>query len=147
RIQKAENKDKAIAQAAAIVTKMNDKKAALKVLQEALKPSLKDSAFAHLALADVAWAAEEPSVALDHAKHALSMDRGSEAAAQRVLEYGFAVDPDRALASARAFAREHPKARKLHLMLVAKLVEQRDFDGALALIQQMRASAPEDFDL
>src|SRR5690606_11943296 len=57
RIQKAEDKNAAIAQAASIVSKLNDKKAALTVLDKALRDSGESSPVAHLALSDAAWEA------------------------------------------------------------------------------------------
>jgi tetratricopeptide (TPR) repeat protein len=147
RIEKATDKDDAIAQSAGIVGKMSDKKAALDVLDKALVASTRSLPVAHLALADAAWAAGEAARAVSEARQALALDPNSEPAAQRLLEYGFKTDPVAAIAATRAFLEKHPEARKLQLMLVGSLVDRDDFNGALTQIRLMRARSPEDFDL
>ncbi len=147
RIDKAKNKEEAIAQAAAIVGKMTDKKTALEVLDRALHDPVRSLPMAHMALADAAWAAGDPNRALSEAQQALALDEDSELAAQRILEYGLKVDPGAAINAARVFSEKHPDARKLQLMLVGRLTDRKDFDGALDLVKKMRDSAPEDFDL
>lgn len=147
RIEKADNKEQAVAQASIIVNKMSDKKLALQVLDQALDPSVRSLSLTHLALSDAAWAAEEPGRALDEARKALAIEPTSDAAAQRVLEYGLKVDPDRAFADARQFIQNNRASRQLQLMLVNRLVSFKHFDQALAQIDRMRAQAPEDFDL
>lgn len=147
RIEKAEDKEQAIAQTSAIVAKMPDKELALEVLEKALHPSVSTLPVAHLALSDAAWAASNPYRAVDEAHKALALAPDMEPAAQRILEYGMKVDPDAAIAQASSFLKKHPEARKLQLMLVNRLVERRDFDAALDQVAQMRRNAPEDFDL
>lgn len=147
RIDKAKNKEEAIAQAAAIVGKMTDKTMALEVLDRALHDPVRSLPMAHMALADAAWAAHDPNRALSEAQQALALDEDSELAAQRILEYGLKVDPGAAINAARVFSEKHPDARKLQLMLVGRLTDRKDFDGALDLVKKMRDSAPEDFDL
>src|SRR5690606_38599628 len=110
RIEKAEDKETAIAQAAAIVSKMNDKQVAFDVLQKALRQPVLGMPITHMALADSAWTAGDADRALSEAQEALRLDPDSEAAAQRALEYGMKVDPDAALKDARAFIRGHPEA-------------------------------------
>mgnify|MGYP003582910300 CR=1 FL=1 len=147
RISKAKDKNAAIAQAAAIVSKMNDKQVALDVLDKALKESARTLPLARLALADAAWAASNAPRALSEAEQALELDPNSEPAAQRVLEYGLKVDSAAAISAARAFADKHPEARRLQLLLVSRMSQRHDFEGALAQITKMRQKAPEDFDL
>lgn len=147
RIEKSPDKDNAIAQAAAIVGKMSDKKVALDVLDKALSEPGRSLPIAHLALSDAAWAAGDASRAMSEAQKALALDAGSEPAAQRILEYGLKADPAVAISAAQKFADQHPAARKLQLMLINRLVGRRDFDTALARVQKMRQQAPEDFDL
>ncbi len=147
RIDKAQDKNEAIAQAAGIVNKMTDKKRALEVLDKALLEPTKALPIARLALADAAWAADDPGRALAESKLALAADPDSEPAAQRVLEYGLKVDPVAAINASKSFAHKHPEARKLQLLLVNRLAQRNDFDGALAQLASMRKAAPEDFDL
>ncbi|MGB3290070.1 MAG: tetratricopeptide repeat protein [Burkholderiaceae bacterium] len=147
RIDKAQDKEQAVAQASAVVGKMADKRLALDVLEQALHPSVRSLPVAHLALADAAWAASEPNRALEEAKQAQALDPDSDAAAQRVLEYGLKVDPVAAINTTRAYLGKHPGSRKLQLMLVSRLADRHEFDAAIAQIQAMRRQAPEDFDL
>ncbi|HWL30129.1 MAG TPA: tetratricopeptide repeat protein [Burkholderiaceae bacterium] len=147
RIEKADNKEQAIVQASAIISKLNDKRVALDVLEKALHPSVRSLPVAHLALADAAWAADDPTRALSEAKAAQKLEPDSDAAAQRILEYGLKVDPVAAIRETRTFLDKHPGSRKLQLMFVNRLVDRHEFDAALAQVNAMRRSAPEDFDL
>lgn len=147
RIQKADNKEQAVAQASVIVNKMSDKKLALQVLEQALDPSVRSLPIAHLVLSDAAWAADEPARALAEARKALAAEPGSDAAAQRILEYGLKVDPDRALNETQAYVQRQPDSRQLQLMLVNRLVGHKKFDQALQQVARMRSQSPEDFDL
>jgi len=147
RIEQAQDKDQAIAQAAGVVSRLRDKGAALRVLEQTLLPAHQDSAMAALALADAAWAALDADRALFYARQAQQRDPASEDAAQRVLEYGLAVDADVALAQTRAFLQAHPQARQVHLQLINRLMTRGAMEDALAQVQAMRTHAPEDFDL
>src|SRR3546814_13076191 len=111
RSEKEQDKEQAVAQASAIVAKMADKRVALDVLEQALHPSVRSLPVAHLALADAAWAASEPTRALEEARQALAIEPDSEAAAQRVLEYGLKVDPVAAINGTRAYLDKHPGRR------------------------------------
>lgn len=147
RIRSADDKEQAVIQASAIVSKMSDKRIALDVLEQALQSEVDSLPIARLALADAAWAALDSYRALEESRAALRLDPDSEAAAQRVLEYGLKVDPDSVITQTEQWLQTHPQARKLHLMLIGRLVERREFDRALDHVSTMRASAPEDFDL
>ncbi|MER1968804.1 tetratricopeptide repeat protein [Castellaniella sp. GW247-6E4] len=147
RIQKAEDQDQAIVQAAGIVSKMADKHLALDVLEKALAGVVNTSAFARLALADAAWAAGDASRALDEARRAQALDPDSHDAAQRVLEYGLRVDPDAAIAQTQRYLGAHPDQRALHLLLVSRLTSAGKFEQALQMLEDMRRRTPEDFDL
>ena len=147
RIDAAKDKPMAIAQALAVLGRVNDRYLALSLLDQALSPAVRKLPAAHLALADVAQAAGDSPRAVAEARAALSQDPKSEGAAQRLLEYGMKVDPRRAIADARAFIARHPGARKIRLMLAAQLAEQGDLDAALNELQAMSRRSPEDFDL
>ncbi|MDR4124602.1 tetratricopeptide repeat protein [Yanghanlia caeni] len=147
RIEEASNKEHAIAQAASIVGKMNDKRVAYQVLEEALPESVRSIPLAQLALADAAWAAEDPVRALQAARAALELAPTSEMAAQRVLEYGLSVDSRAAIRETEAYVERHPEMRRLRLLLVNRLVGRHEFDAALAQVAAMRERNPEDFDL
>lgn len=147
RIDKAEDKERAVAQASAIIGKMPDKRLALEVLEKALHPSVMGLPAAHLALADAAWAASDPDRALQEARKAQELDPDSGPAAQRILEYGLQADPELALDDTREFVRAHPDSRDVQLLFVNRLVERREFDEALRQVAVMRGNAPEDFDL
>jgi tetratricopeptide (TPR) repeat protein len=147
RIEKADNKEQAIIQASAIISKMADKRVAMDVLEKALSPEMRQLPIARLALADAAWEALEPVRALQEARQAQALTPDSEEAAQRILEYGLKVNADQAIADAQAYLAAHPGSRKLQMLLINRLTERRAYDAALAQVKDMRRRAPEDFDL
>lgn len=147
RIEKAGSKEQAIAEAAAIVAKMSDKRVAYDVLDQALPESVRNIPLAQLALADAAWQAEDSVTALEAAKKALQLAPTSEMAAQRVLEYGLKVDSRAAIRDTEEYVKRHPDMRRLRLLLINRLVLRHEFDAALAQVADMRRRAPEDFDL
>ncbi|OZI50531.1 tetratricopeptide repeat protein [Bordetella genomosp. 4] len=147
RIDASPNKPAAIAQALGVLSRLNDRRLALRILNESFSPEVRKLPEAHLALADVAQAAGEDARAVAESRAALRADPNSEAAAQRVLEYGARVDPVRAESEARAFLAKHPDARKLHLSLAGLMADRGNYDGALTELQLMSRRAPEDFDL
>src|SRR5690606_16741028 len=147
RISRAEDKEQAVVQAMSMVSKMVDGRLALEVLDKALQQPGRSLPIARLALADTAWSAGDINRADREAREALKLDPHSEAAAQRVLEYGIKVDPSAALQSARAFVRDNPDSRKLQLLLANRLVERQQFDEAQAIVGALQRANPEDFDL
>ena len=147
RIANAQNKEQAVIQALGIVSKMVDPRLAFDVLEDALPSDVKNLTIAHLALADTAWRAGRKERALHEAQQALVQVPDSEAAAQRVLEYGLEVDADQAFIQAQEFARQYPEARKLHLLLINRLVDYQRYDEALSVVRHMQRRNPEDFDL
>src|SRR5690625_6862656 len=147
RIEVASDKEQAVAQAMGIVSRMVDPFLALEVFEAALPADVRDLMVTHMALADLAWAAQEPQRAADEALAALQRSPESESAAMRVLEYGLAVDPDQAFVAAGNYARNHPQSRQLHLMLVNRLVDYDRHRDALSLLDDMSEHNPEDFDL
>lgn len=147
RIDAAGNKPAAIGQALGVLSRLNDRRLALRILEDSFSPAVRKLPEAHMALADVASAAGDDARAVSEARLALRADPKSEAAAQRVLEYGARVDPDRAQREARAYLAKHPNARKLHLALAGMLADKGDYDGALKALREMSSRAPEDFDL
>lgn len=147
RIDASKDKPAAIGQALAVLSRLNDKRVAFQILDQALSPSARKSPAAFLALSDVAQAGGDTPRALAEARNALRVDPNSEEAAQRLLEYGMVADPARAQADARAYIARHPDARKLRLMLAGQLADTGDYDGALTELQAMAKQSPEDFDL
>ena len=147
RIDASQDKVGALAQAMSVLGRLSDRRLALQILDQALSDRVKRLPEARMALADVAQAAGNSSRALSEARMALLASPASEEAAQRVLEYGIAVDPARAVADARTFLARHPQSRKLHLALVAQLAESGDVPGALNELRVMARQSPEDFDL
>lgn len=147
RIDSSRDKPAAIGQALAVLSRLNDRRLALRILDESLSDSVRKLPAAHLALADVASAAGDYERAAQESRAALAADPKSEGAAQRVLEYGSRVDPKRAQAEARAFINRNPGARKVRLMLAGQLADSGDYDAALAELQAMSRRSPEDFDL
>jgi tetratricopeptide (TPR) repeat protein len=125
-----------------------DKRAGLAILSTVLQESqARDTLPAHIAIADLARAAGDAPRALSAAKAALNVAPRSEDAAMRVFEYGLAVDSQQAFRDAQGFTAEHPKARRLRLLMIAQWAERRDFDVAMAELVAMARLAPDDFDL
>lgn len=147
RIEMSTDKEQAVIQAMGIVSRMVDPFLALEVFEASLPDDVRDLMVSHMAMADLAWAAQEPERASQEALAALQRSPESEAAAMRVLEYGLAVNPDQAFAAAKQYARSYPQSRQLHLMLINRLVDHERHDEALALLHQMSEHNPEDFDL
>lgn len=147
RIDAARDKPAAIGQALAVLSRLNDRRLALRILDESFSDSVRKLPAAHLALSDVAFAAGDYPRAAKEARAALAADPKSEGAAQRVLEYGSKVDPQQAQADARAFINRNPDSRKLRLMLAGQIADSGDYNGALSELQAMSRRSPEDFDL
>ena len=148
RIDKATDKAAAINQAVATVVRVPNKQEAFSILSEAInKSSVKNLPAARLALADLAQASGDAKQALTEARIALGASPNAEDAAVRVLEYGLLVDPDAAIADAMSFAKRHPKARRLRLLLAGQLSERGRYNEATAEVQSMLRVAPEDFEL
>jgi tetratricopeptide (TPR) repeat protein len=147
RIDAASDKSAAIAQALAIAGRIKDRKLALRILDESFSESARKLPAASLALSDMAHAAGDDARALAEARAALAADAKSEAAVQRILEYGAKIDPGGAQAQAREFIARNPNARRTRLMLAQQLTDRGDHAAAPAELQAMRKLSPEDFDL
>jgi tetratricopeptide (TPR) repeat protein len=147
RIDAATDKPAAIAQSLAIVGRLNDRNLALRILEDSFSDSVRKLPAASLALSDLAHVAGDDARALTEARAALAADAKSEAAVQRILEYGAKLDPDGTQAQAREFIARNPGARKARLMLVNQLAERGDYAAAQVELQAMQKRAPEDFDL
>jgi len=147
RIDAAVDKNAALNQALTVLGRLPERSQALAILDAALSPQVRRLAQAHLALSDVAQGGGDSQRAVLEARQALALQPDSEEAAQRLLDYGMDVDPERALAEAREFAQRYPGARRLRLMRVSALVARGRHSEALAELQAMAHRAPEDFDL
>lgn len=147
-IDGATDKSAAIGQAFAVLSRMPDKRAALRILSTAIGDSnARHLASGHMALADMARAAGDNERALEESRLALAAAPRSEDAAMRVFEYGLSVDPERALRDATEFAALQPNARRLRVILASHLADRGQFDAAMAELTSMIKRTPEDFDL
>jgi tetratricopeptide (TPR) repeat protein len=147
-IDAASDKSAAIGQAFAVLSRMPDKRAALRILSTAIGDSnARHLAAGHMALADMARAAGDHERALEESRRALAAAPRSEEAALRVFEYGLSVDPDRALREATEFVALQPNSRRLRVLLASHLSERGQFDAAMAELTSMAKRSPEDFDL
>lgn len=147
-IDTATDKTVAIMQAFAVLSRMPDKNAALRILSEAIGESnAKNLAAGHLALADMARAAGDNTRALEESRRALAGAPRSEEAALRVFEYGLNVNPEQALRDATDFIAVQPNARRLRVIVASYLAERGQFDAAMAELNAMAKRSPEDFDL
>lgn len=147
RIAKAGNKDRALYQAAAVVARMKDKQEALGVFTEVIHKNGDNFSVAHLLLADLAAQAGNPVLAWEAARKSLTLDSDSDAAAERVLQYGVKINHDLAMSLGRKFITAHPNIRRVRLLYISQLVEDKKFEPALADLTRMRKAFPEDFDL
>ncbi len=146
RIASAPDKSAAVIEARRIVSRLEDKRRALSVLEEALADvaALPES---HLALARASAAAGNMPRALNEARAALAAEPDSEAAAMLALQFGAEAEPDQSVAAARVFLVAHPEARNLRVLLVRALASQKDFKGAKAELASMARANPEDFEV
>jgi len=147
RIDAASDKAEAIAQAVSVLGRLQVRRQALDILDQALSPEVRKLAPARLALSDVAQALGDDGRAVFEARMALAAQPDSEDAAQRLLDYGLNVNADQALAEARAFVQRYPDARRVRLTLASVLADRDRYDEALAELQAMSHRTPEDFDL
>ena len=147
-IDAAADKSAAIGQAFAVLSRMPDKRAALRILSTAIGDSnARHLSSGHMALADMARAAGDNERALEESRLALAAAPRSEDAALRVFEYGLSVDPERALRDATEFAALQPNARRLRVILASHLADRGQFDSAMAELTAMAKRSPEDFDI
>jgi tetratricopeptide (TPR) repeat protein len=147
-IDAASDKSAAIGQAFAVLSRMPDKRAALRILSTAIGDSnARHLAAGHMALADMSRAAGDNERALEESRRALAAAPRSEEAALRVFEYGLSVDPDRALREATDFVALQPNSRRLRVLLASHLSERGQFEAAMAELTSMVKRSPEDFDL
>ncbi|GAA4339227.1 tetratricopeptide repeat protein [Pigmentiphaga soli] len=143
RIAAAPDKGAAVIDARRILGRLEDRKRALAILEEAVRdvPNLPET---RVSLARFAAMAGDMPRALREIQAAQAQQPQSEAIAAQALQYGIEVEPDRAIAGARAFIVSNPPARELRLMLVRALVTVKDFNGAQAELQSMANADPSD---
>ena len=147
-IDAATDKSAAIGQAFAVLSRMPDKQAALRILSTAIGDSnARHLAAGHMALADMARAAGDHVRALEESRRALTLAPRSEDAAMRVFEYGLNVDSERALREATEFTALQPNARRLRVIVASHLADRGQFEAAMAELRSMAKRSPEDFDL
>ena len=146
RISDAQDKATAIAEARRVVARLEDKRRALEILEEALV-DVRNLPEAHIALARVAAAAGDNARALREALAALEARPDSEAAAMLALQMGIESEPERAVARARAFIATHGESRNLRIMLARALASLKDYDGARSELQALARANPEDFEV
>jgi tetratricopeptide (TPR) repeat protein len=147
-INAAPDKTVAVVQAFAVLSRMPDKQAALRILSEAIEQSnARNLSAGHLTLADMARAAGDNVRALQESRLALAGAPRSEDAALRVFEYGLSVDPDQALRDATEYVAVHPQSRRLRVAVASYLADRGQFEAAMAELNAMVKRAPEDFDL
>ncbi|MEZ2623980.1 tetratricopeptide repeat protein [Paenalcaligenes hominis] len=147
RISQAPDKEQAIIQAMTIISKMVDSRLALDVLEQALPNDVRHLTISHLALADIAWTAQQPERALQESRLALAQEPDSELAMQRVLEYGLGIDEQAVIEQAEQFIEANSDLRDLALLLINRLVDLKRYDQALYQLKLMQKRNPEDFDL
>lgn len=136
----------AIVDARRVVARLDDKRKALSILEDALA-DVRDLPEAHLALSRVAAAAGDKARALQEARAALDAQPDSEAAAMLALQMGVETEPDQSVARARAFIATHAESRNLRVLLARALASLKDYDGARDELQALARAYPEDFEI
>jgi tetratricopeptide (TPR) repeat protein len=138
----------ALSRAMSVLRRMQDREQALRLMELTIEQAgVSGTIAAYMALADMAQAAGDYDRALSEAERAMRLRPDSEDAAMRMLDYGMAVNSQQAIERANQFARAHPRARHLRLMLAGQLADSGDVQGALDELALMSAQFPEDFDL
>ena len=146
RIAAAPDKSVAIVDARRVVARLDDKRKALSILEEALT-DVRNLPESHLALSRVAAAAGDKPRALQEARAALDAQPDSEAAAMLALQMGVETEPDQSVARARAFIATHAESRNLRVLLARALASLKDYDGARDELQALARANPEDFEV
>ncbi|RZS85320.1 tetratricopeptide repeat protein [Pigmentiphaga kullae] len=146
RIAAAPDKSVAIVDARRVVARLDDKRKALSILEEALT-DVRNLPEAHLALSRVAAAAGDKPRALQEARAALDAQPDSEAAAMLALQMGVETEPEQSVARARAFIATHAESRNLRVLLARALASLKDYDGARDELQALARANPEDFEI
>jgi len=146
RIAAAPDKSVAIVDARRVVARLDDKRKALSILEEALT-DVRNLPESHLALSRVAAAAGDKPRALQEARAALDAQPDSEAAAMLALQMGVETEPDQSVARARAFIATHAESRNLRVLLARALASLKDYDGARDELQALARANPEDFEI
>ncbi len=147
RLKQAKNKERAIYQTASIVARMNDKRMALDVYEKAVEALVDDESTTFMLLADLAYQAKELDKAWHSSLKALELDAASDAAAERVLQYGRESHKKEAMELVGNFIRANTNARRLRLLYISEMVNDREFDAAIHELKEMEKNFPEDFDL
>src|SRR5690606_1176793 len=71
----------------------------------------------------------------------------AESVAMLALQVGIEVEPDQAIAGARAFAVQHPRARNHRVLLARALATIGDMKDARATLEQLAKDYPNDTEL
>ncbi|GEM_PF-1162575 len=147
RLQQGKNKEQTIYQTASIVARMNDKKMALDVYEKAVEGLVDDQSTAFMLMADLAYQVKELEKAWQASLRALELDALSDASAERVLQYGRENHKKEAMEIVGNFIRKNTNARRLHLLYISEMVNDKEFDAAIRELKKMEKTFPEDFDL
>ncbi|NLY35158.1 MAG: tetratricopeptide repeat protein [Alcaligenaceae bacterium] len=147
RLQQAKNKEQAIYQTASIVARMNDKKMALEVYEKAVEGLVDDQSTTFMLMADLAYQVKELDKAWQSSLKALELDGASDASAERVLQYGREGHKKEAMEIVGNFIQTNANARRLRLLYISEMVNDKAFDAAIHELKEMEKTFPEDFDL
>ncbi|MBK1781666.1 tetratricopeptide repeat protein [Advenella sp. WQ 585] len=147
RLQQAKNKEQAIYQTASIVARMNDKKMALDVYEKTVEGLVDDQSTSFMLMADLAYQVNELEKAWQSSLKALELDAASDASAERVLQYGRENHKKEAMEIVGNFIQTNANARRLRLLYISEMVNDKQFDAAIHELKKMEKTFPEDFDL
>src|SRR5690606_20385444 len=146
RVAEADNKSVAILRVRQVLARVEDPARRLALLEEALQ-DVQNLPEGRLAIVRAYAADKNFDKAYALAQSAQQQWPDSEAVAMLMLQVGMEVEPDQAIAGARAFAVQHPRARNHRVLLARALATTGDMRDARATLDALAKDYPDDFEL
>ena len=125
-----------------LLARYKDKKAALSLLKTLAAPYA-DNAQAHVAVAQAAWSASEPELALTEARAALAIAPDMELAALFVAQALQLHSDEEAMAFVADYLKRYPTAIDVRMSFTRLLVNKKKVNEALEQFELLTAGAPQ----
>lgn len=146
RLATADNQVAAIMQVRHVLARVEDPARRLSLMTEALR-DVQHLPEARMALVRAHAGAGQMAKAYALIQAAQQQWPSSEAVAMLALQLGVDIEPDQAIAGARAFAVQHPQARNHRVLLARALATVGEMDDARDTLNQLVVDYPNDFEL
>lgn len=146
RVAEADNKAVAILRVRQVLAGVEDPARRLALMEEALQ-DVQNLPEARLAIVREHAAAGQLPKAYTLVQAAQRQWPDSESVAMLALQIGVEIEPDQAIAGARAFAVQHPRARNHRVLLARALATIGEMGDARATLDKLSDDYPEDFEL